>query len=218
MRAITAIILALFLPLAALMVVLSAPVCQALADATIVRSAAAPDEHDRLVQVALAVRDFSLGNDAADLPQGEDYRTAMTPDAIAHLLDVRTVFIAAEIAAAVLLISLVLVCVVAVRRHGARHLVRPLLIGGAVPLAAAALLGLVVALDFSAFFTWMHSLFFAAGTWTFPADSLLIRALPTDFWIGCAVVWAACMALFCLIALGVGMLLATRGRGGAATS
>ncbi len=207
MRIVIAIITVIFLPLAALMIVLSPPVCQVLADATVGFA-----DHEYLVTIAMAVRDFSLGNDAAAFPLGSDYRTAMTPDALQHLLDVRTVFIACEIAAAVLCAALVVLCILVVRHSGARHLARPLIIGGAVPLAAAALLGAAVAIDFYAFFAWMHSLFFAAGTWTFPADSLLIRALPTGFWTGCAVVWAICMALLCIASLVTGILLKRRGR------
>jgi integral membrane protein (TIGR01906 family) len=215
LRIATTILIAVFLPLVALMAVLSEPVCHTLADASIASTQGASDgftaeEHEQLVAVALAVRDFSLGNDNAALPLGTDYREAITPDAVSHLLDVRTVFIAAEVACVLVLAALIILAVMTVRRFGAGQLARPLIIGGAVPLAAAVLLGMVIALDFSAFFTWMHGLFFASGTWVFPADSLLIRALPLDFWLSCAVVWAGGMALLCLLSIVEGALLARR--------
>ncbi|MCL2750717.1 MAG: DUF1461 domain-containing protein [Coriobacteriia bacterium] len=222
------ILLAFFLPLAALMVVLSAPVCQAVARATIPYNAANPAEHEHLVEVALAVRDFSLGNNAAPMPVGDDHRVAITPDAIQHLLDVRLVFVLSEIAFALLLVALLVFMIVSVRRSRAglqanskrsslersqgSSLAFPLIIGGALPLAGAALLGLAIAIDFGAFFDWMHGIFFADGTWTFPADSLLIRSLPNAFWAASAAVWAASMAVLCLISIAVGLILAQRSK------
>ncbi|NTU90272.1 MAG: hypothetical protein HGA54_10325, partial [Actinobacteria bacterium] len=49
-------------------------------------------EHSEMVAVAEGVRAFSLGDDEADLPLGTDYKTALTQDAIDHLLEVRAVF------------------------------------------------------------------------------------------------------------------------------
>ncbi|MDR2035704.1 MAG: DUF1461 domain-containing protein [Coriobacteriales bacterium] len=209
-RVVLTILLAVFLPLAALMVVLSTPVVQALGGASIANSAADPAEREHLVEVALAVRDFSLGNDAAAMPAGEDYRIAITPDAKAHLLDVRRVFICSEFASVSLAIALFIMMLIVVRRSGPGTLSRPLIIGGIIPLAGSALLGIAIAVDFSAFFVWMHGLFFANGSWTFPADSLLIRALPYDFWVGCAEVWALSMALFCMVSIGAGLILKRR--------
>lgn len=199
--------MALFIPLAALMVVLSEPVCHALADAAIPPSPQNPAEHEHLVEVAMGVRDYSLGNDDAELPLGTAYQDAITPDALQHLLDVRSVFLACEFASALLLIALVILLIVTRNRRGAGSLSRPLIIAGALPLAAALVLGIAVAVDFSAFFTWMHGIFFAEGTWTFPYDSLLIRSLPYNFWLSCAVVWAVCMVLFCVISIVVGVVL-----------
>jgi len=212
MRIILTIILALFLPLAALMVVFSTPVCQALAEAAIPQNAADPAEHEELVSTALAVRDFSLGNDNAAMPTGSDYHTAITPDAVSHLLSVRTVFLTCVFACILLFVALLVLIIIAVKRKGSGVLARPLIIGGAIPLAAAIVLGVVVMVDFEGFFVWMHGLFFAAGTWTFPDDSLLIRSLPYNFWVSCGVVWAASMAVLCLISVIIGIVFARRSR------
>jgi len=192
------------------MVVLSAPVVQALADANIPQNAANPAEHEYLVEVAMAVRSFSLGNDSAPMPAGEDHRVAITPDAIHHLLDVRVVFVLSELAFLLLFVLLLILIIVRVRRKGSGSLTRPLIIGGALPLAAALLLGLAIAIDFNAFFIWMHGIFFASGSWTFPADSLLIRALPYEFWVSSAVVWAVSMAVFCIASISIGIVLKRR--------
>lgn len=55
---------------------------------------------------------------------------------------------------------------------------------GVSVLAVFALLAAWVAIDFDGFFAQFHSLFFAAGTWTFSWDSLLICMYPPEFWVG----------------------------------
>jgi len=50
---------------------------------------------------------------------------------------------------------------------------------------------LVGVVDFDAFFTWFHSLFFAEGTWVFPYEALLIRVFPLRFWVAAAATWGA---------------------------
>jgi uncharacterized membrane protein len=62
----------------------------------------------------------------------------------------------------------------------------------AVLIALAVLAGLS---NFDALFTAFHGLFFAEGTWTFAADSLLIRTFPEQFWATAAGVWAALILL-----------------------
>jgi len=199
--------LAVFLPLCGLMTVLSAPMVNNIARFTIAPTPDDPAEKLYLMEIAVAVRDFSMGNDAAALPLGDDYRTSITPDAISHLLDVRVVFVLAFYSYLFLLFALAILAIIQIRRKGIHSLTRPFIIGGAIPLGAALLLGLAVLIDFNAFFIWMHGIFFADGTWTFPADSLLIRALPNSFWVGATVVWAASMVLFCILSMVAGYLL-----------
>ena len=66
-----------------------------------------------------------------------------------------------------------------------------LLGAGIIVLVAFVGLGAWAAISFDSFFTTFHSLFFSQGNWTFPYDSLLICALPTEFWMGMGVVWLA---------------------------
>ena len=68
------------------------------------------------------------------------------------------------------------------------------------------LLVVVGVVAFDALFAAMHAIFFEEGTWQFSYDSLLIRALPTGFWMGCAAVWAAALILLCLLSILVGVL------------
>ena len=66
-------------------------------------------------------------------------------------------------------------------RIGQRTLGRTLIAGGGLVLAAFCALGAWAAIDFDGLFAAFHSLFFQAGTWTFPYDSLLITLYPTAF-------------------------------------
>ena len=67
-------------------------------------------------------------------------------------------------------------------------------VGAAVSAVFVLLAAAAAVLDFSAFFTAFHGLFFEAGTWTFPYDSLLIRLFPESFWVAAGVGWAAARA------------------------
>jgi uncharacterized membrane protein len=49
--------------------------------------------------------------------------------------------------------------------------------------------------DFEWFFSAFHGLFFRAGTWTFPFDSLLIQLFPEPFWAVLGAAWAALVGL-----------------------
>ncbi|MDR3137060.1 MAG: DUF1461 domain-containing protein [Coriobacteriales bacterium] len=210
MRILATVLCALFCPLAALMITLSPPVTHWLAEAY-VDSSGSSFSHEQLVELADAVRDFSLGNDQAFLPTGTDYRSAITAEALTHLLDVRVVFLSCEAAAVLVMLALVICGIQLVRRRGLGALRRPLIEGGAIPLCLAALLALAVWLDFTTFFRLLHGLFFAAGSWVFPADSLLIRALPEPFWLGCALVWTAATITLCLVCVAGGFFIGRRG-------
>jgi uncharacterized membrane protein len=92
--------------------------------------------------------------------------------------------------------TLVLVCALAAwalirrRSHRGAALIGRALTASALVLLAGAGLGIAVGLfDFDAFFAWFHSLFFAAGTWTFPESALLIRVFPLPFWTSAGAAW-----------------------------
>jgi integral membrane protein (TIGR01906 family) len=70
-----------------------------------------------------------------------------------------------------------------------------LIVGGALAAAAA------FALAFDATFTFFHSLFFAAGTWTFnPETDRLVQLYPQDFWVLAALLFCLVLAAFSLFA------------------
>ncbi|MDR2108375.1 MAG: DUF1461 domain-containing protein [Coriobacteriales bacterium] len=236
MRVLGAVLVALWLLLASFMLVLSPPVTHILAEKN-VDLRGTQLTRDYLVSVADDTRAYCAGFVVA-LPLGSDERVAFTPEVMAHLDDVRAVFVACEWAALALSVGLAVYLAVAWRlypsairtlsedgvvqkRTGKKQwrsaangdqrapgaaknpLTQALVIGALTPLVLAVCLAVVGFLNFEALFSAMHRIFFAEGSWLFAADSLLIRALPEGFWIGCALVWALSLLLLCLIVLAV---------------
>lgn len=86
--------------------------------------------------------------------------------------------------------------------------------GRTVQAGALLVLLLLVALaawaifDFNSLFTWMHSLLFAQGNWTFPASSLLIQLFPEAFWAAMAALWVLVSVLSSLVVLIIGKIMA----------
>ena len=109
-------------------------------------------------------------------------------DEAAHMRDVRVVLLA------FLVLSGVAATFVAWRiaRHGGdpgtwRQIAR----GGGALAIAVAVTGIFAAVAFGVAFEWFHRLLFPGGNWAFPADSLLIRLYPYEFWQLSAAAFAA---------------------------
>lgn len=119
--------------------------------------------------------------------------------AVDHLQDCIPVFVTSRIAIILSLVfALVGVLLLIIRRQ--RKLAGWILF--ATPLAVIAIiaaLGIWAFVDFDSLFTALHGLFFANGTWIFPADSLLITLFPEAFWMGMGVVWVFISILACLL-------------------
>ena len=75
---------------------------------------------------------------------------------------------------------------------------------GIIVIVAFAWLGIWAAVDFNGFFRAFHQFFFSQGNWEFPYDSLLICALPTEFWMGMGVVWLAVAFVISLLSITIG--------------
>ncbi len=110
---------------------------------------------------------------------------------IAHLEDVRSVLNSARVATLLLVIGVGLWIAATVRLGERTRVGVALKVGAAVSAVLVLLAAVAAALDFSAFFTAFHGVFFEAGTWTFPYDSLLIRLFPESFWVDAGMGWAA---------------------------
>ncbi len=168
----------------------------------------------RIEATAEQVRAFVADGDGISLPETVDGRPGFDAAAVAHLADVRGVISAARTLTGILaaVVAAWLAFAIAKRRF---DYIWPALFVGALGCVVFVVLGAAAGvLDFDALFTWFHGLFFSAGTWQFPADSLLIEVFPEQFWATAAAVWAG------LVLLG-GVVLATAGvlvRGGLSTT
>ena len=178
--------------------------------------------HEELVETACDTLAYVNGDQSVELPLGSDYRVSYTADVMAHLDDVRSLFAAIKVAAAISL------CVLAVLVALSRILMRKgteqrsedpaaqvrdlsrrfrsllafsFKTGVKVLIALVAILVIVALVDFDALFGFLHSLFFSAGTWTFPANSLLICALPEEFWMSMGILWAVTVIVMCAVLL-----------------
>ena len=188
-----------------------------------------PYNHDELVEIAVAIREYSFGNhnqeelnEAMDKvlasaqndgrapakAVGEEYH--LDSSAISHLDDCYKIMDLVRIP--LIIIALLAIAAAAhVRvRMGRKALASTLITTGAMVLALFVIAGAAAAIDFNAFFTLFHSLFFSAGTWTFWYKSLLICSLPEGFWMGMGIIWFATTALLSILSVCVGLRLRRR--------
>ncbi|MGO5412248.1 lipoprotein intramolecular transacylase Lit [Slackia isoflavoniconvertens] len=134
-------------------------------------------------------------------------RYVLTPDAVRHLDDVFGVVQAAKWWLLAAVVAACVGCTATAFRGGKRLLGRVLAGAGVSVLALFALLAAWVAIDFDGFFAQFHSLFFAAGTWTFSWDSLLICMYPPEFWVGMGAIWLVVTVACCVVCITIGRLL-----------
>ncbi len=142
---------------------------------------------------------------------GLSERVVLSGEAVSHLDDVHAVISAATTALIVLSVCALCGCILIGIMYKRKALGWTLTLAGGIVLVALAVLALWAAFDFDGFFTVFHSLFFAQGTWTFSADSLLIRMYPTEFWVGMGIVWVATTLIASLICLILGSAIRKRG-------
>ena len=150
------------------------------------------------IQLAQGVREYVSGLHAdidQDLPATVDGRPGFGAEERSHLSDVARVINGARLVTGLVGGLLTAWLVLEVIRRRTRAVAQGLRMGayfGAGFVVAAVLVGLT---SFDWLFTQFHALFFDAGTWTFPADSLLIRLFPEPFWMTAAAAWAALVLL-----------------------
>lgn len=143
------------------------------------------------LRLAEEVRIYVTDPHAPDLPAQVDGRAGFDERQVSHLDDVARVIVGASRLTWALVV-VALVWAIAARRAGgaARATLAAALKGSGVFL----LVGVVVAgfagmLDFDALFTRFHGLFFAAGTWQFYSDDLLVQLFPERFWVIAGGAW-----------------------------
>ncbi|KRF05127.1 hypothetical protein ASH00_11900 [Arthrobacter sp. Soil782] len=119
---------------------------------------------------------------------------------VGHMADVKGVLSTGFVVATVLAILTIIACIYLARRYPGG--IRRGLFAGAVATLVLAI-GLAVAgvLAWETFFTQVHALFFADGTWTFRLDDTLIRLFPAQFWIDAAATVGAIVLIGAVLTL-----------------
>jgi integral membrane protein (TIGR01906 family) len=148
-----------------------------------------------VVRLSGEVRALVADTEYDPLPRTFDARPAFDEAAVSHLMDVRRVFSGARLATGLVALLLAVYLGWCLARRRLRALAGGMR-AGAVVLVVGTVLAVAVALtSFDALFAAFHGLFFAAGTWTFSPDSLLIRLFPERFWEVSGAVWATLAAI-----------------------
>lgn len=119
---------------------------------------------------------------------------------VGHMADVKGVLSTGFVVATVLAILAIAACTYLARRYpgGIR---RALFAGAVATLVLAVALAVAGILAWETFFTQVHALFFADGTWTFRLDDTLIRLFPARFWIDAAASVGAIVLIGALLTL-----------------
>jgi integral membrane protein (TIGR01906 family) len=147
------------------------------------------------VKLSGMVRALVADREFAPLPSTWRGQPGFDAAAVSHLMDVRRVLDGARVAtgAAAALLALWVGFCVGRRRWG--PLADGMRAGAYVLLGVIVLAAAAAFIDFETFFAAFHGLFFRAGTWTFPYDSLLIRLFPEPFWVASGLAWAVLTAV-----------------------
>ena len=149
----------------------------------------------RMLQIAEQVRVFVVDADSPPLPVAVDGRPGFDAAATSHLADVHRALEGARVVTGVLAAVLAVVIGVEVARKSTDRIADALFAAAIASAVLVALAVLAATVNFDAFFSAFHGLFFKAGTWEFPSDSLLIQTFPEPFWIVAGAAWGALVAL-----------------------
>jgi integral membrane protein (TIGR01906 family) len=151
-----------------------------------------PDE--QAAELAQAARRFVVSGDG---DAKATLNEVMTLEAVSHLDDVRRVIAGANAATALLALLAAAWVGLAVYQRRLGTVAAALRIGAALAAGLVVAIAVFAAIDFGAFFSAFHALFFAPGTWVFPSDSVLIRLFPEPFWVAAGIAWGV---LICVLA------------------
>lgn len=148
----------------------------------------------------------NLALSSTNLAELED-QYSLPRNALSHLQDCTPIFTTGRISVGVVggfaLVGLIALGILA----GRKRIGGTLIAGSALVIGILVALGIWAAVDFDGIFTWMHTLFFAQGSWVFNSDSLLITLFPEAFWAAMAGLWIISSVIFALIAGIVGKIL-----------
>lgn len=148
----------------------------------------------RVLAIAEQVRLF-VAEGRGTLPSAVDGRAGFDAAAVSHLRDVALVLANARIATLVFAAICLVWAFVLVMRRDLHEMAVGLRFGAAVSATLVVIAVGASLFSFDAVFTVFHGLFFKAGTWTFPDNSLLIQTFPETFWATAGASWAGLVLL-----------------------
>ncbi len=160
----------------------------------------------RVREVAEEVRYFIAHRDAPPLPAVVDGAPGFDASSVSHLEDVRDVVIGARWVTLIATLILGIAAAEALSRGELLGVSGGLRTAGWSTFGVVLLAALAGTVDFDAFFTAFHGVFFKAGTWSFPADALIIRVFPLPFWSAAALAWAVLSLLIAGVLVAGGFL------------
>ena len=142
---------------------------------------------DDLLQVTDEMMDYLRG-ERSDLHvftlMGGEYREFFTEREIAHMEDVRDLFLAAILLRRICILGIILSLILIAVTKGKLSKVLPktIFFGTLLFFGAAAFLGLVISTDFSKYFIVFHHIFFDNDLWILdPSVDMLINIVPEGF-------------------------------------
>ena len=145
------------------------------------------------------------GEQPSDPPEREYF----TASERAHMADVRSVFIGAQLAAGLAALLLAWLAVRAWRRRALARLVRA---AALVVLVVVAAIGALAALAFDAAFLLFHQIFFPQGNFLFEPGSNLLALYPQDYFYGVTLRIGGTFVLAALVLAALAHLAMPRGR------
>lgn len=112
------------------------------------------------------------------------------------------------------LLTVILLLILRIRREKSHHFLglSPLFYEGIIPLAFFSILGLLISMDFDRAFVIFHGIFFSGKTnWIFdPEKDEIIKILPEQFFMNCAILIIGALILTCIIMIIVSFVIKTR--------
>lgn len=153
---------------------------------------------------------YPTGTEAMNSLYGAGKGYSLDNDAISHLNNVNDLFSKLQLPLIGISILAVFCIMAIIRVYGVQGASLPLLASGAAAILLLLIFGLWALIDFNGFFACLHGLFFADGSWTFPADSLLIEMYPQGFWVGMGTVWLGSTIAISLLSIIFGSIIRSR--------
>lgn len=153
---------------------------------------------------------YPTGIEAMNALYGAGKGYSLDNDAISHLNDVNDLFSKLQLPLIGISILAVFCIMAIIRVYEVQGASLPLLVSGAAAIGLLLIFGLWVLIDFNGFFACLHGLFFADGSWMFPADSLLIEMYPQGFWVGMGTVWLGSTIAISLLSIIFGSVIRSR--------